>query len=87
MTDPRRSRWLKKLCNMSTIIREWKGLHEAPTFPFQDMIASPTDRVDHSIARRICPPPLMAHLVATHNSSQVRPLHTSQSQNSSTPEA
>ena len=64
--------WLKKLCNMSTIMREWLALHTAPTFPFQDLIAHPAVRLDHTITRRICPAPLMSHLEATHNSSQVR---------------
>jgi hypothetical protein len=59
---------------MSTIVREWLGLHSAPTFPFKDLILNPKfTRLDHDITRRDCPLPLLKNIKQGHNSSQVWP--------------
>eukprot|EP00854_Cymbomonas_tetramitiformis_P017674 gene17674-21055_t len=63
--------FLTKLCNMSTILREWLALNSIKSFPFKDVIINPQKRIDPNIAAREAPPALMAKLKSSHNQYQL----------------
>jgi len=60
---------LLRLCNLSTIQREWLGLHASRGLPFQDVILSATERPGAQRHWR-CPSALDAALAAKFNASQ-----------------
>ncbi|KAG0597404.1 hypothetical protein M758_UG335400 [Ceratodon purpureus] len=76
LPGPKTAWWILKLCNMSTILREYTSLRSVATLPFIDTILSAslikedeTDSAQES-GRWTIPPSLHDHLSVTHNISQ-----------------
>jgi senataxin len=68
--DASRSWGLQRLCNLSTIQREWLGVHAARSLPFRDVILSATPRPPAPRHWR-CPAALDGALAARFNPSQL----------------
>ena len=63
--------YLLRLCNLSTIQREWLALHAARSLPFADAILSASPRPGAGASAWRCPPPLGAELARRFNPSQL----------------
>ena len=72
--------WCQKLCNLSTISREWDALHSVAELPFLDVLLKAALPAAQGAGAGAAPgmwevpQPLMAVLEAKHNASQVEAL-------------
>nr|BAJ93869.1 predicted protein [Hordeum vulgare subsp. vulgare] len=66
--------WILKMCSLSTILREYSGMHSVASHPFKDLILSASennrDGDDQNRAWNV-PQPLMDYLKANLNGSQL----------------
>lgn len=70
--DAQQAPWyLLRLCNLSTIQREWLALHAARSLPFADVILSASQRSGASHTAWRCPGPLRSALTTRFNPSQL----------------
>ncbi|ONK60305.1 uncharacterized protein A4U43_C08F16750 [Asparagus officinalis] len=76
---------VKKLCSLSTIMREYVGLHSVASLPFKDLILSASEKLN---ARSLddhewnVPRPLMSYLKDYLNDSQLDAIHAGLSRKS-----
>lgn len=77
--------WIKKVCSLSTIMREFVALHSVASLPFKDLILSASENLnDRSSEDRewIAPRPLMDYLKDYLNDSQLDAIHAGLSRKS-----
>ncbi|XP_008781447.2 probable helicase MAGATAMA 3 isoform X2 [Phoenix dactylifera] len=66
--------WILKICSLSTIMREYVGLHSVASLPFKDLILSAAEKSDQgNLGDRAwnVPQPLMDYLQSNLNDSQL----------------
>ncbi|XP_042413875.1 probable helicase MAGATAMA 3 [Zingiber officinale] len=66
--------WVLKICSLSTIMREFVGLHSVSSLPFKDLILSASEKSHHGDNEPWgwnVPRPLMDNLITNLNQSQV----------------
>ena len=67
-----------QICSLSTIAREYVGLHSISSLPYKDLILTAADSIKNSDeqAWKISKP-LMEYIQTNHNSTQLEAIHVS----------
>lgn len=73
LSDSKNIWWVKRLANLSTILREWSAIHSLPQGPIKDVIMTghPTASVLKGLAQLEAPPRMRAVMEKVYNSSQM----------------
>lgn len=67
-----------QICSLSTIVREYIGLHSIMSLPFKDLILSAKDSSSGTGEQSWkIPRPLMEFIQTNHNESQLAAIHVS----------
>ncbi|KAG2634775.1 hypothetical protein PVAP13_2NG309409 [Panicum virgatum] len=77
--------WILKVCSLSTIMREFTAMHSVACLPFKDLILSAAEKhkdIDDQSRAWNVPQPLMDHLKANLNDSQLEAVNAGLSRRS-----
>ncbi|KAJ3675167.1 hypothetical protein LUZ60_004209 [Juncus effusus] len=70
--------WILKICSLSTVMREYVGLHSVSSLPFKDLILSASEKDKYAKSEGSewnVPRPLMDYLQTNLNESQIDAIH------------
>ncbi|KAK6945483.1 DNA2/NAM7 helicase, helicase domain [Dillenia turbinata] len=85
ITETGKSLWILKICSLSTITREYVGMHSISSLPFKDLILSAAESQSASEdSSWEIPGPLMKFIESNHNTSQLVAIHAGLSRRSFT---